>query len=67
MRRVLRISLAVGALSALVAWASYISELAMRDYLTGWNMFWWSMAICTIAALVSAVAGWQVLSQPNSN
>jgi hypothetical protein len=29
----------------------------------GWNVLWWSMAICTIAALTSAVAGWQVLSQ----
>jgi hypothetical protein len=70
MRRVLRISLAVGALSALVAWASFIFESAMPSFSfssAGWNVLWGSIVICTVAALISAGAGWQVLSQSNSN
>jgi hypothetical protein len=69
MKRLLIISLAIGAASALVAWVSLISEFTIvRDavnYLLGWYLFWGSLAACTGAAFVSAAAGWRFLSRPN--
>ena len=69
MRRVLIISLIIGAASAIVAWASFIAgfSFVLRAPVYGWYVFWSSMAICTVAALLSAAAGWHVLSRPNSN
>jgi hypothetical protein len=71
MRRLLFASLGAGAFSALLAWVSLISEfMVVRtavSYLTGWYVFWGSLAVCTIAALVSAFAGWEVFSRPTSS
>lgn len=69
MRCILIASLATGALSAIIAWASFIAgfSFVLRASVYGWYVFWGSTANCTATALISAVAGWRVLGQRISN
>jgi hypothetical protein len=67
-------SLAMGGVSSLVVWVCFATEFLVMPrafngtvYVGGWYLFWGCMATCTIAALVSAVAGWHVLSRWTSN
>jgi hypothetical protein len=59
--------LAVGAISALVGWLTFLAELTSIRWAfvanLGVYLFWGSMLVCSIAAITSAFAGWNYLSR----
>jgi len=69
MKRILVASLIVGASSAIIAWAGFIAGFSyvLHAPVYGFYVFWSSMAICTLAALISAAAGWHVLGESGSS
>jgi len=74
MKWLLIASLGIGGASSLVVWVCFATEFLVMPrvfngtvYVGAWYLFWGSLLICTVAALVSAVAGWHVLSRRNSN